>query len=180
MTHYSVIQKTRLVCLCMALFIVISCTKNADTVDAGQVPHKPVPAEFQGQFASVHTRGGYTDPYGGYYAGLSWGTVFNIKPNGTGTWVFRYDVTYASGGQKKVHIDCDVAYEITKLSNDRADIIVHFIRGKNYEDGKFLHDLDASKIYPNGDIHWSDVSFGINAQGKMYFVPSADDTFTKV
>lgn len=179
MKHRSAIKTTAfLLGLCVALLSAVSCKKDS-AVDARGVPHKDVPAEFQGQFSSVHTRGGYTDPYGGYYSGLSWGTVFNIAPNGTGVYVFRYDITYASGGQKKVRIEGDVAYEITKMANGRADIIIHFLRGKNYEDGKFLHDLDASKIYPNGDIHWTDVEYGRNAQGKLYFVASANDTYTQ-
>ena len=180
MTHRTVLQQKGLMLLLFIAFIsLVGCKKESNVVDAGQVPHTEVPAEFQGQFASVHTRGGYTDPYGGYYEGLSWGTVFNINANGTGTYVFRYDITYASGGKKNVHIDGDVAFEITRLSNNRADIIIHFIRGKNYEDGKFLHDLDATKIYPNGDMHWSNVEFGRNAQGVIYFIASADDTYTK-
>lgn len=180
MRHRSTVQKTGLMLgLCVWLLSAFGCKKNSDEIDTAGVPHKDVPSEFQGQFTSVHTRGAYTDPYGGYYSGLSWGTVFNIKPNGTGTYVFRYDITYASGGKKNVHIDGDVTYEITKMNNGRADIVVHFIRAKNYEDGRFLHDLDASKIYPNGDIHWTNVEYGKNPQGKMYFIASADDTFTQ-
>lgn len=175
MTHHSFIRKSSLA-LGLVLFSTVSCTK---AIDAGNVPHKPVPAEFQGTFTSVHTRAPQVDPYGHYTDGLSWGTVFTIKADGTGTHVFRYDINYYSGGNKNVHIDTDAAYEITKIDANHADIIVHFIRGKNYEDGKFLHDLDASKIYPNGDFVFKNVEFGKNAQGKTYFVASADDTFTK-
>ncbi|MBE7172095.1 MAG: hypothetical protein INR73_16020 [Williamsia sp.] len=177
MKHNPVIKQARLVLgLGFAIFSAVCCTKPVDT---GNVPHKPVSSEFQGTFISAHIRAPQVDQGGHYTDGLSWGTVFNIKPDGSGTHVFRYDINYYAGGSKNVRIETDAAYEITSIDASHADIIVHFIRGKNYEDGKFLHDLDASKIYPNGDFVFRNVEYGVNGQGKTYFVASADDTFTQ-
>lgn len=177
MTHHSLIKKIALT-LSMGLLLLstISCTKP---VEAGNVPHKPVPSELQGTFTSVHTRAGQVDQWGHHTDGLSWGTVFKLNADGTGTYVFRYDIVYYTGGTKSVRIEGDIACEITRLDANHVDMVIHFIRAKNYEDGKFLHDLDSSKIYPNGDLVYKGVEVGKNSQGKTYFVASVNDTFTK-
>ncbi|PSR56952.1 hypothetical protein AHMF7605_27385 [Adhaeribacter arboris] len=167
--------------ICFLLVTALGCTKEEmEEVIVGDVPHKTVPEPFTGDFAwSQVSSGGYNDAYGGYYSGLALGAQMHLNQNGTGTYVFRYDIHYANGGAKSVHIDSDVAYEIEKISADRMNMTIHFIRGKNYEDGHFLHDLDPSKIYPNGDFVWNNVPYGINAQGKIFFQPGPDLTFTK-
>lgn len=170
--------------MALALFgslATVGCKKNSDDkVNVGNVPHKAVPEPFQGDFQWTQVSStGYEDQYGGSYSALTVGVAAHLNANGTGTWVFRYDITYSTGRQKSVHIDSDVAYEITKLSEDRANVIVHFIRGKNYEDGQFLHDLDASKIYPNGDFVFNNIEYGVNEQGKIYFKTDPTTVFVK-
>ncbi|RYU91917.1 hypothetical protein EWM62_00300 [Mucilaginibacter terrigena] len=179
------LRKTGLILsLCLMLMHAAGCKKDNKTnngpVDAGNVPHTEVPEPFVGEFAwSQVSSGGYSDQYGGYYSNLVVGAHMRLDKKGTGIFIYRYDIRYSNGGSKSVHIDSDVAYEIQKLNSERMTIIIHFIRGKNYEDGVFLHDLDAAKIYPNGDYVWENVPYGTNAQGKIYFQPGPELTFTK-
>ncbi len=60
--------------------------------------------------------------------------------------------------------------------------IIHYVTGKNYHNGVLPHDLDASNLYPNGDVMYNDTQYGTNSQGKTFFLVGKDNNtarFTK-
>ncbi|HZG25146.1 MAG TPA: hypothetical protein VEZ17_11225 [Chitinophagaceae bacterium] len=162
--------------------IVSACNKESHTrhVARARVPYNTVPELFAGDFTWKQVRNaGVNNQYGDSYSELSVGTTAHINKNGTGTWVFHYDITGADGRRTSVRIDSEVTYEITALRKNRARIIVHFLRGKNYMDDKFQHDLEESDLYPNGDFVYDNVEYGRNEAGQVYFNTEPGITFLK-
>jgi hypothetical protein len=166
----------------VVLVLNAGCNKETKSAraDLSRVPRKAVPEPFRGDFTwtQVSDSAG-NDQYGGAYAAISAGTSAHLNQDGTGTWVFRYDITYADGAHKCFHIDSDVTYEVTRLDDSHVTIVVHFISGKNYEDDQFLHKLDASRLYPYGDLVYENIEYAKNANGKLYFKAGPEVTFTK-
>ena len=164
------------------LFIVSGCNKESQSghVKPAGVPHNTVPEIFAGDFTWKQVRNAAANnQYSDSYSEFSVGTTAHINKNGTGTWVFHYDITGADGGRTSVRIDSEVAYEITPLRKNHARIVVHFIRGKNYLDDKFHHELDESDLYPNGDFVYEDIEYGRNEAGQIYFNAGPGITFLK-
>jgi hypothetical protein len=160
--------------LCLAFYTTAftGCKKDSglDGKDFGRAPRKEVPDPFVGQFMYVTSTGGYVDQYGHYIDGVSQGVTLTINKNGTGTSHYLAKTGSYSGAVTTDEIRTNCTFEITLTSQNHANIIIHYVNGKNYHNGVLLHDLDASKIYPNGDGGWDDVEYGINDQGKTYFI----------
>lgn len=147
------------------------CKKDFNSGGAGygNVPRKSVPQPFVGNFTYVTSSAGYVDEYGHYIAGVAHGVTLHIEKDGTGTSLYRVETgNYTGITTDETRYEC--TYEITKTSADHANIIIHFVSGKDYHNGVFLHDLDASKLYPNGDAEWNDVEYGTNNEDQTIFV----------
>jgi hypothetical protein len=149
------------------------CKKDYDPDggnDFGNAPRKNVPTPFVGAFTYVTSTGGYVDQYGHYTPGVAHGLTLQINENGTGTSLYHVEKGSYSGAVTTYEVRTKCTYEITKTSNNRADIIIHYVSGQNFQDGVLRHDLDASKLYPNGDTVWNDVEHGTTNEGKTYFI----------
>jgi hypothetical protein len=175
-------------CLCILLLaasflLIYGCQKKSSEDNLyGNVPRKPVPDPFVGTFVYVTSSGGYVDQVGSTTVGVAEGVTLQINADGTGTFLYRAESGSYSGTVTTDEIYAQCTYEITKIDNTQADITIHTVSGKDYHNGVYLHDLDASKIYPNNDIVWHSVPYGIDSQGRDYFVVGSGSTaaqFTK-
>lgn len=154
---------------------------NGDT-DFGGVPRKTVPEPFVGDFTYVTSSGGYVDQYGHYIPGVAHGVTLHIEKNGTGTSLYHVETGSYSGAVTTDEIRAKCTYEITRTGENRANVVIHYVSGKNYHNGVLLHDLDASRLYPNGDAVWNDVTYGTNNEGKTIFIVGTEPNtaqFTK-
>lgn len=161
-----------------------ACKKDAglENADFGKAPRKEVPDPFVGQFMYVTSTGGYVDELGHQIPGVSQGVTYNINRNGTGTSLYLVKRGSYSGTVTTDEIRSNCTFEITVTGDNTANITIHVVSGKNYEDGVLRHELDASEVYPNKDIVYESAEFGTNDQGQTYFiVGSGNNTaqFTK-
>ena len=149
-----------------------SCKKDGVTggKDFGSAPRKEVPEPFVGEFMYVTSTGGYVDQYGHQIPGVAQGVTYHINKNGTGTSLYLAKTGSYSGVVTTDEIRSNCTFEITTTSENRANIIIHFVSGKNYHNGVLLHDIDASKLYPNGDAVYDSAEYGTNDQGQTYFI----------
>jgi hypothetical protein len=148
----------------------------------GNVPRTAVPDPFVGSFMYVTSTGGYVSQSGVYVPAVAQGLTLTINKNGTGSSLYYVETNGYGGTKTTDEIRTNCTYEIKKTSGNRADIIIHYVSGKNYHNGVLRHDLDASVLYPNGDAVWNDVEYGVNNAGKTIFiVGSGNNTaqFTK-
>ena len=157
--------------LLMASITFAGCEKDVTNSGAfDNVPRKDVPEPFVGTFTYVTSTGGYVDEYGHYMPGVAHGVTLTINRNGTGTSLYRVETGSYSGTVTTDEIRSKCTYEISKTDGNRANIVIHFVSGKNYHNGALLHDLDVSKLYPNGDVVWNDAEYGTNSEGKTIFI----------
>jgi hypothetical protein len=136
----------------------------------GNAPRKEVPDPFVGDFMYVTSTGGYVDQSGHQIPGVSQGVSYHINKDGTGTSLYHAETGSYSGAVTTDEIRNNCTFEITKTNESQANIIIHFVSGKNYHNGVLLHDVEASKLYPNGDAVYEGAEFGTNDQGKTYFI----------
>jgi hypothetical protein len=165
------------------VLVLSGCKKNpADAAAYGNTPRKEVPDPFVGSFIYVTSTGGYVNQYGNYVPKVAQGLTLNIRKDGTGTSHYYVETNSYGGVRTTDEIRTNCTFEITKTSGNLANIIIHYVSGKNYHNGVLRHDLDASKLYPNGDTVWNDVEYGVNSSGKTIFIVGSGNNsaqFTK-
>ncbi|MGZ3939539.1 MAG: hypothetical protein ACXVLT_13045 [Flavisolibacter sp.] len=161
---------------------VLSGCKKSSTDSLGGVPRKDVPDPFVGTFVYVTTSGGWVDQIGSTTVGVAEGVTLQINKNGTGSWLYSAQSGSYTGAVTTDEVYANCTYEITEIDDSHANIVIHTINGKDYHDHVYLHDLDASKIYPNNDFVYNNVLFGKDSQGTDYFTigsGSTASTFTR-
>lgn len=147
-----------------------SCKKNVTGSDPyNGVPRKEVPEPFVGTFVYVTQSGGYIDQIGTTTVGVAQGVTLQIHQDGTGNSLYTAESGSFTGAVTTDEVYSSCTFEITKTGDNTANMIIHTVSGKDYHNHVYLHDLDASKVYPNRDIVWNNVTFGTDAQGTVYF-----------
>ncbi|MFT3705366.1 MAG: hypothetical protein QM802_23560 [Agriterribacter sp.] len=135
------------------LATMVSCKKDTDD-NGGDLPAVKVPAELVGKWAWSEVSGSVIR-YGDGRVEPTWarGNIFQIDANGTGFSIITAEThSYTSESVSKVEEDCRYFIE---LGTDGNFIFKCYpMKGKVYENGVFLHDLEKEKIYPAKSWNW--------------------------
>lgn len=151
-----------------------SCKKeSSNKPNYGNTPRKPVPASLTGLWVATHVSGS-TITYPGGRTEPTWaqGFAFTINADGTGICVVSAD-THGPASETYSRVDQDCTYEITLNNDNTMTLKLYIVAGKVYENNVFLHDLAASKCYPQAPVEAYTCTLGENSTGK-YFESGAE------
>jgi hypothetical protein len=179
---YSFFRKPLFILLVVCLGIAATGFKSNSDRYFKKVNFKEVPDAFVGSFLYITQTGGYVNQYGQHIPGVAQGVTLTINRDGSGSSLYHVETGSYAGTVTIDEIRMKCRYEITKTGPNTANVIIHYLSGQNYHNGVLRNNLDASKLYPNGDAVWNDVEIGVNPEGKTIFtIGQAPNTaqFTK-